>query len=1627
MNSYSPQRRILSLGTILLTAAVLLATFLWQTNARAEVNMVVQTVNIPAQADAAVDATNATTNYGSDPLAVSSNQRSFISFDLSDLPAGATILTATLKLNVAEATGADLPQPLGLSNVQGLWDEATLTADNAPTLSPPQSPMPVGAATETAEWDVTPLVNGWYNGNVDNFGLAVRGQTADYQVIFSSRETGTPPILEVVFEETENNEPRPDLGDAPDSTNHAGINNTAYVGVNGQFPTVFDDAVPGPRHNNETPEAVLGNGISREIEADQGPDQDGTNNILDGGDNADNDRQDDGWRNRNAPFNDCFETTLAVMVSKAAAASQEKMYLNVWFDGNRDGDWADTGSCAASDDAPAGQSYEWIVQDFVVDMSAIPAGGSVVIPVTTKRVMNSTPDGRHWMRFTLSDEPVPTGPNGLSDGRGPAAGYAFGETEDILQQPQVDGEPGQLTISKTVETVNDPAPFKEPVIYTIRLSHVGGTEPAFTQLIDPLGPYSRIVGKPEVTEISPGVTPLRAQVKYQTITETNLYQPVVRWRGALAPGAELEIKFKVIHASRALCNNEAATHIIENTVMAQQVNGDPLTATTSFEADCPAYSLDDIVVTQEIVGGFSAAGDLAYDTNAPEMIGGMLFIPGRTYVRTRVTNNSLSPLTLGFGTTLEGLGWTGCLTCTFDVNAAQIDAVPVFDTAEHKPDHYTSFRKRFIEPGQSIMFETVLRWPSSGGSLWYEKETLGWTGCLTCTDVLPPMVGDTASALNELNIPNPLVTFQQTYCILEPGQQTCPAPEPGSNEVAQTEPLEVELCRCDLGDAPASMNHASTDMLAYPTIKANFPTVFDTTVSSPNGPRHNYPDALHLGQRVSHETEADTGPDQDPRNNINPVPGAPNRDRGDDGIRPNQLNFTDCQRSSFNASVFINPQAKARLLEANQNAVVYLNVWVDGNRDGDWEDAAACAPVEGQPSTAVEHIVIDMAIPVSSLNGGTNLVPVMTGRVPWPANMAERPSWLRVTLSERPSNKTLVTDGITHGDGRGYDGTAFAIGETEDYLLRPAASAEAGADMAVAARGTAQVLSPRDAATGLPTGKRAFAIVYRIDFSNEGTETAQNVSLSGMLPTELVEADVEWTYLKIGDIQGEFMSNEDLWSMTIGDVPAGESGRLIIKTRVNEVWTDMRPLSVMVNSDNDVDDSNDADEAVIDMAALATPVEINPNVDLNVSPVIRGRAFPGAMVQLELKASGTETITAAFPANEETGYWAITLAEPVATALGGEEQFLIIATATAESYDNTPLFVTQDRLLVTNSAANDGRLVGLHFAANGQLANIEEYPQATDENGQVVPNGWRTTGFYLDDLIIGVVVDCEDPNAGVHFSGTPAGETEPAAELNLNLLRQNGSQKVFGIVLGLGNFEIQDLMSRITVVCDKVEASYTGTIVVMPDPAVVSDIRNGTPLEGATVAALHGYGTVAGLVAPTADVRAATATANFDGFFPWPGNEYGQDGSQMTAADGGFSFNTPSGVYRLSITKDGYQPYVTQDIQVTDNVLLEDVSLTPEITAAADHTIYITENGFEPAVLNVKPGDVIEWVNVDANDHSASGVILDSGLLGSGESYKYQVDTAEGTIAYSDLANPANDGYLLVDGATTLYLPMIIR
>ncbi|RME56549.1 MAG: hypothetical protein D6790_14535, partial [Caldilineae bacterium] len=204
-------------------------------------------------------------------------------------------------------------------------------------------------------------------------------------------------------------EAKPDLGDAPDSTNHHGLENPAYPSVPGRFPTVWEGSAPsGPMHADPYV-AWLGKEVSSEKDADLMPDADGVTNILDNGadkDASNKDRFDDGWLNlKQTRFIHCEETTLKVRVSKKATPTAGKLFLNVYFDGDRSGDWGQRKICEQTDNpTAAAYAHEWIVQNYVIPVPAGATSLDVVVP--TMKVLNEHPKLPAWVRFTLSEAPV---------------------------------------------------------------------------------------------------------------------------------------------------------------------------------------------------------------------------------------------------------------------------------------------------------------------------------------------------------------------------------------------------------------------------------------------------------------------------------------------------------------------------------------------------------------------------------------------------------------------------------------------------------------------------------------------------------------------------------------------------------------------------------------------------------------------------------------------------------------------------------------------------------------------------------------------------------------------------------------------------------------------------------------------------------------------------------------------------------------------------------------------------------------------------------------------------------------------------------------------------------------------
>jgi hypothetical protein len=271
------------------------------------------------------------------------------------------------------------------------------------------------SVSSNAPWGTALMARCRFNstGNLGFAGLAADGEVEDYQVATVQLPTA-------------------DLGDAPDSSNSAGppTTMTAYPGVRANFPTVFALGSPphGPVHWNPAA-GFLGMGFSGEWEADLPPDQDFVSNLNPLANVADQDARDDGLMGP-VILPHCAPGTISVFVT--APAPPLPLFLNAWFDWNRDGDWNDMVNCPDGTFAP-----EWAVQNMPVP--PIPGG---LIPFPVIKAWHPSLDKQPiWVRLTLSElqTPLPIGSfTGLAGGDGPPpgplmpGGFQFGETEDYL-------------------------------------------------------------------------------------------------------------------------------------------------------------------------------------------------------------------------------------------------------------------------------------------------------------------------------------------------------------------------------------------------------------------------------------------------------------------------------------------------------------------------------------------------------------------------------------------------------------------------------------------------------------------------------------------------------------------------------------------------------------------------------------------------------------------------------------------------------------------------------------------------------------------------------------------------------------------------------------------------------------------------------------------------------------------------------------------------------------------------------------------------------------------------------------------------------------------------------------------
>ena len=157
----------------------------------------------------------------------------------------------------------------------------------------------------------------------------------------------------------------------------------------------------------------------------------------------------------------------------------------------------------------------------------------------------------------------------------------------------------------------------------------------------------------------------------------------------------------------------------------------------------------------------------------------------------------------------------------------------------------------------------------------------------------------------------------------------------------------------------------------------------------------------------------------------------------------------------------------------------------------------------------------------------------------------------------------------------------------------------------------------------------------------------------------------------------------------------------------------------------------------------------------------------------------------------------------------------------------------------------------------------------------------------------------------------------------------------------------------------------------------------------------------------------------------------------MTGPDGSYAFSVNQGTYRLRAAKPGYQTYESASIEVDGIWLGRDLRLTPRTPVAAAsiraaaYQVHMTEEGYEPAELAVRPGSSVTFVNLDLDEHTATGVEWDTGVLRPGESFTVQAETA-GAYPYIDEVERLNRGRIRVDPNAPppgrhIWLPLIRR
>ncbi|MCE7983048.1 MAG: DUF11 domain-containing protein [Caldilinea sp. CFX5] len=430
-------------------------------------------------------------------------------------------------------------------------------------------------------------------------GLIINNQATVYNT--GMMQPATPTISARTTVTCTEAEPWTDFGDAPDSeSNHHGMDNIAYkdTGVLGRFPTVWEGTPAnegsGPTHR--TGHVWLGREVNAEVDADLTLNNGNTNILYIDSNSADLDYGDDGWENLFVPMVNCESSTVVVRVTRnIMPITLKQLWLNVWLDGNRDGDWQDSGDCPNSADPLNDNAFEWIVQDWAVDLSAIPVDHFLDLKIPTRVVYNPKPTHPVWMRFTLSEKrALRPMREGLADGRGPAYPdfFQIGETEDYLVDGLPQGEPIQVSLRHpSSEDGSTPTVrLGSKAGFEFIIEPTTGTMPATALFQNDLPPGVTLVGQPEFLVFTmadeylagndDGVTPL-----VTTFLPNEGSNGRIEWRGRLRREVGIWIYYEVeVHTCPP--PDASGQPRLSNVAQLQRPDGTIVTAEGSYQVDC---------------------------------------------------------------------------------------------------------------------------------------------------------------------------------------------------------------------------------------------------------------------------------------------------------------------------------------------------------------------------------------------------------------------------------------------------------------------------------------------------------------------------------------------------------------------------------------------------------------------------------------------------------------------------------------------------------------------------------------------------------------------------------------------------------------------------------------------------------------------------------------------------------------------------------------------------------------------------------------------------------------------------------------------------------------------------------